>query len=770
MYYRQLMFNGTHISFNEVIDKMEGDEFDFENQKQYEIIKDAIKVKDTFDTEEFSILNSNKNVEVANEANRLFLIENYTVLNKFNRHIRSIHPVIEGTNLTIQFALLSKMYSSPKKAEKILLRLIKLAVRQESIPYIENIIKHNKDDFEVYRIKSSSIMNSIKSNDITLGISGNSNIKLVPSLNILNSIYGELFHKSFVSFDEKSLEIAREKRKYKLDTRSSRIAKGGILSNYKQTIDIDRSSLMLKLITRMPFNFMDDILSSIDRQNIDLHDFIQNLSHRIYDRMDDDKNYHKEVYNFIKRTYKSADFFKYIQYINYSKVRNADNLKNAMLHIHKVENAKNSLTYSNEIESEMFINIKGNNEEIYHTKAEGEISTIGNRTNCCFHAGGAARSLLKPAIESPIAGIITGKLNYSTWFSFVWEIVEYNPERRVFEVNLILDNIEAVKQLDFDSWVMLYKWLENNTNYKKIYLGTVRNDVAYNIFKSRDPIDESEYLRAYPEKAKYRISSSSKLRPQQLINYESNFTRYGTFDDSKNIHTVMENDNNIIKNVKVEIMTRGWQSRIKYMEKYIWADNHDNDFMKIKPNNSPSYVIYNSDDNSLLGYMITRIIKYDVKNDKLLFDYKFKSNITEDTDNYKDVLYIEDIYLPSNSFIGKAMAMVIDNLSSFVKENNIEYSSASTISYSSPFRKRLEKYTKYVEDNRFLNKIVSHTILDLERSIPSKFISKDIIITNNFEDVSNKIKTIGLPLTKIYTHQMNKDGSIISKLSDTETN
>lgn len=436
------------------------------------------------------------------------------------------------------------------------------------------------------------------------------------------------------------------------------------------------------------FNYiqMSNILGFLKEKNYSFHNIVSNLSkfanHNISEENKD--TFREEAYNFLVKILSEFSFNNIvlvIGYINYAKVRNAKTLDDMINHINKIGASKRGIIDSKAVPSCMLIKMPYHDDRVFFSKTADEINTIGSRTHCCFRKGGAAESLLKPALYSPIAGILTGNFNGATWFAFVWEIVEYVPELNTFSISLILDNIESSKTLDQYQFDYLVSKLKELNKYYNIYVGYLRNDIP-----------------TLPE----NIKSTLKDRYRRLVAYEKEFARYGSYDDSAKVYTLFNNTPK--KEIVIKRMDNGDLHRSKYVEDIVWGENSDNEFLTIKTNQSPSYVIGN--DNFIFGYLTTRF-HYRLKETGEIFttkskrDYIIKESEGKITkEDFDKILYFEDIFVPNNIKLMKCLKLIADDLKEYMELHQIKYYSASFNEYSKPFQKRFKDY-EFIHDDRF---------------------------------------------------------------------
>jgi hypothetical protein len=409
---------------------------------------------------------------------------------------------------------------------------------------------------------------------------------------------------------------------------------------------------------------------------VSIHLFVSNLP-KI--RKDDDAD---EVFEFLKRILKFSEesMFEALQFMNYRKVREAKNLKEMNDHILIVKAARMGVTKGKERPAFMPLTRIRTDNITEFTKRSEIIATIGSETLCCFTKNGAAASLLQPAQASPIAGILHGYLQKKRWFSFVWEMVEVTESG--FEKTLILDNIEARGMINDGK--ELWNRLRALKGYSKVYCGTLRNDITF----------------------EDGVTDSTKPKQSNLVGYEHSFSRYGAYDDSKNLYTVVDNPGQ--RELVVTRMDKGDLHRCKYVENHLYGGRADEDFLKIDIGESPSYIIESR--TNIYGYFVTRM-KYYREGDSNYYQFQDlpKSEVSkikkENEEIGKDpmaglqkVLYLEDIFVMGYRKCKASMKYIFEDLIQWSKENGVDAVVANTNANSKYFVKRIkETGFKYIE-------------------------------------------------------------------------
>ena len=427
-------------------------------------------------------------------------------------------------------------------------------------------------------------------------------------------------------------------------------------------------------------------LTYIKNYEIDIHSFLDNITDGEFARLADELE-QQEFFHFLKKLGNKSPtrIPGYIAFFGYKRVRNAKNTLEMDAQIALINQARRGFVSGKTGENELLLERMEGNQLIYFTKEEGEITTIGNRTGCCFTPSGLAKSLLKIARQSNLAGILEGRHGTGSkkadWFSFVWELVEYNEETQTLETALILDNIESMRRISTEDWAKIYKWLLK-TPYNKIYLGTMRNDIDSHIFNSSaDPTDLADW----------HINPTYAARSRQIIYYEKEFNSY-SYDDSRNVYTVIDRTNRAPQNLAVaRVTTMGEFNRVLYAEGLVWGSDSDYSVLrKLKFKQSPTYLTRDSLGN-IYGYLITRLYKYNTETQTMIYD----DNLIVDNDhplasNEELILYFDDVYATRNMSSMKALNSMVEDILVYAQANNIRYVSANFNSYSEKFIKRIE--------------------------------------------------------------------------------
>ena len=490
-----------------------------------------------------------------------------------------------------------------------------------------------------------------------------------------------------------------------------------IVSDFKN-IKINRNMFLI-LFDLFSLREIITFLDLLKSKEIDMHNFINNINlinKKYYDDEDNKKIYSKELYNFLIRIlndYSIEKIDKCLNYINYKKVRNSKNWEEIELYIKYIERSKigmNLVLENKEYPNHMKLGKYNKDDKIFTTKNQKIINNIGIQTNCCFRKNGAADSLLPVAIKSPISSIIVGKINNEkdTWFSFLWELVEYNEDTGLFDINLIFDNVESSSRLGTKYFIDNMNDIFYNKKYKKCYIGNLRNDIDSDFFNETHINNDNELKL---------INDTLKNRYRTLVNFEKNFNSYG-YDDSKKIYTFIEN--NFHNEFILRKCNKGDLHRIKYIESFIYKENSDKEFLTIDVDETPNYIIDN--DFNILGYLCTRYYYKEKNNYNSIYTIKDinklfkKQTLIEDKkefiDNYDKILYIEDLFLLKNRNIIYSLKYIEKDLIKFINENDIKFISASFNNNSKNFLKRIKtkvSYIEFIEDPRFSDNTIIKT-------------------------------------------------------------
>lgn len=410
---------------------------------------------------------------------------------------------------------------------------------------------------------------------------------------------------------------------------------------------------------------------------LDLHDFLINLP-----KIRENDN-PQELFDIILRviSYNKTLATEILPYINYQKIRKAANSNEMLRFISKVVAARNGYTTSLEQAAErMFYgsltelqNFETSEEQTEEQKKLIDIerntcsfskniaiiSSIGRETGCCFRKGGEAGRLLEPAIKSPLAGILHGYIPFR-WFSFVWEMVTYDSDENMFWKNIVLDNVESKGRISMTHWQKIMDIIKS-ANYKNYLCGTLRNDVSF------DTVDMEETVIK---------------RPYALIGYENKFNPI--YDDSKYLYTLHTNANHS-NDVKLRRMNYSDLLRCGYIERIIYGEKSDNEFIKKKNiAETPSFIL--DSDFAIYGYIVTSVRQASDPNLQEII------NVIPAAINLEDkFLYIDDVFCLNYQACKKTFRIIMEKIAQFCKDNNIVKVIASTNKYSDSLLMKLVK-------------------------------------------------------------------------------
>lgn len=503
---------------------------------------------------------------------------------------------------------------------------------------------------------------------------------------------------------------------------------------YTTLLDKSLNKLAI-LLTRPSFKFQIEFLNKCIDKELDIHTTLDSFNKSFYKNLSDPswESIYTKFFNrvFVKSKNSLTNFFPYI---NYKGVYMAKNLLTMESVITKIEEARRGFSTGKIVKSEMLF---GENmpikEEAFFTKEDGEIITIGARTGCCFKTDGAAKSLIPVAKQSPLAGIIEGKFK-ATWFSFVWEIIEFDEITNSIRTSLILDNIESLVILSPSDWDVFMKWL-NKSKYSKVYLGNMRNKIDKFIINN-----------------KFK-SSNTKLRPYPLICYEKNFNSY-FYDDSKYVYTVKDTPRKSENLELHQINTEGELHRLLYAEKIVWGENSDSDVLrKLKYRNSPSFILRDKH-GTIFSYLVTKLYSTKDEGETVIYDDSF--NYRHLKEDEEIVLYLDDVFATNNRASKRSLLIMQNQILEFIKENNIKYVSASLNEYSRPFINRiLDSGLKFISDTRFSEE--TRLIPSLEPKV-SKLVSDRA-----------KISKIGFTIKKLFPETEVDENQLVDGNQDLST-
>lgn len=276
-------------------------------------------------------------------------------------------------------------------------------------------------------------------------------------------------------------------------------------------------------------------------KDVSMHNILSNMPTKIA---------HPDLwFDFVMKSldYSENECFKCLQKSNYMRVLTAPNKEKILGQILFLETKAIMQEFDGIIEEPHMLctGLKTDDGFFRFTKDPGDVSTIGNRTMCCFRKGGAAEKLVKIALRSPIAATIEGKggtKGRDTWFSYVWEMITHDEKNCCYDISLIFDNIEATATLSMDEFRRMIKIVKDEDIYHGMYCGDTRNDISI-------PSD---------------IKDTRHKKPTTLVFFENELASYQHYDDSRNIYTMFErehDDKDVIKK-KIDI---GELNRIAYI-------------------------------------------------------------------------------------------------------------------------------------------------------------------------------------------------------------
>ena len=158
----------------------------------------------------------------------------------------------------------------------------------------------------------------------------------------------------------------------------------------------------------------------------------------------------------------------------------------------------------------------------------------------------------------------------------------------------------------------------------------------------------------------------------------------------------------VIKRVSSD---RELASLVKIQEA-LWSEDYWDDEMKmIDYNLSPSYSISSGAVNTIFGYLVSRLVPVDIEGyhekvcEEIYMQGKNDLNKYKEDSNYGISITFDDLFIVNNIRVLKACKRISYEILNFIKDNNIEYSSANTNIYSRKLvKKLLYDNTKYIED------------------------------------------------------------------------
>lgn len=281
-----------------------------------------------------------------------------------------------------------------------------------------------------------------------------------------------------------------------------------LISTNKINIFLDKSVPFVKKI---------EVINLLAEKQISCHNFFSNVPANIlYPEL-----WFKLIFRVLNYSMDTNTIYRILMFSNYKRVLTAKNKDELIKEVEFLET--NRSLYSNDdsasVSHMLLTNIPDDNDFLSFSKNTSIITSIGKDTLCCFRKNGVGEPLMFIALKSPIAAIIWGiEDTNNKWFSYTWEMLEYNEEKNVFEIQLILDNIEAQRMLSVDSFYRIKRDLKEYNKYNKVYLGYCRNDIEI----PRDVIN------------------TKKTKLYTIPFYGKEVRKYQTYDDSKYIYTVLD--------------------------------------------------------------------------------------------------------------------------------------------------------------------------------------------------------------------------------------
>lgn len=377
--------------------------------------------------------------------------------------------------------------------------------------------------------------------------------------------------------------------------------------------------------------------------------------------------------------------------INARRAANISNIKNSNKSVAKfVESTQHPIIskYMKKIETngKNYLNNRFT-KEIFFSKNPIFCSTLGEATGCCYRLGGIGAADLITSVSNPIAGNIIS-YDTATWFSFVWEFVLYNEELKAFEINLVLDNIESLKPVDFQKKIMdllIKEYIAKNNIYSKVFLGTMRNDLTNFNFSNFETI----------------------FKPIKLSGYNKN----NPYDDSKNMYHIYTNKIDS-KNFKISILNMEIDDiyRCNNIENRIYS-SPDTDFLKYATYYEKDISFVWRNEQVIFGYFYAgRMIRHMVEKINYMNDFNKDISINYNDDETKKYLRkvndinnklieidlrktisIYDFFLINHRSLILSLNYVFKALEEYIKKNEITAIEANYNEYSKPFLKRIEK-------------------------------------------------------------------------------
>lgn len=390
-----------------------------------------------------------------------------------------------------------------------------------------------------------------------------------------------------------------------------------------------------------------------------------------------------EFLKFINRIskYEKSSFFTVLKYCNYKRIRTGVFNKNKaeiMLMTEKISDVdrlralQNDSTAGKTKAKYISFNKKRANHTYFNSysikgltciKNRAEADFWGKETLCCLKKGGASEALLDVIESSPLAVELVGTVNDKKVAIFAWDMLQIDKENAY--KTLILDNIESNKKLTEKETQWLLDEISNQYGYKRIFLGTQRNDCKV------------------PEFIELKSRVKRQFIPSGYLELYSNSAWAGA--DSATMYSVKEKEDDI--DFKLRKMDITDLHTIKYLEDYLY-DGIDEDLLWNVDLTTPCYVVDSS--THTLGYFLTRY-KYFKKGKGRKQDDEVKTKKGRNSEDVEKVFYIEDLVLTNYRGVKLSLKHIVEDLISWLKKNKIKEVLVNPNKDSKGLLKRLEK-------------------------------------------------------------------------------
>lgn len=370
------------------------------------------------------------------------------------------------------------------------------------------------------------------------------------------------------------------------------------------------------------------ILDICESRGMPLHDIMVNLPYVVNRKYYDNKGYVLESYkDEVLKLFENNDkvsldkLSKLLQFINYKVIREnklpnwTEKNRYISLVCFAKESKNNKFLRNTVIRKGELAGIKDKElyeHEIHFSDDVIDIINIGSQTGCCFKPDGMAKSLVKACLTSDIAAILKGRISNKPWFSFIWEMGVV--EEGLLKTHLVMDNVEmmggVISEESFNKHII--KYLIENTSYEKVYVGSRYNDVERSTFPT-----------------------STTKRPHRLIGHSRNFKDYSTYDDSSELHTILDRsfpeDNEYNLEVK-KLESRADKQRAMYLVVAECKEHEDSiNVRKI----DEWEVIVNSDESNMIFDTKNFCIRLYDENGEILKEYRRKNK--RDIEAYNNI-------------------------------------------------------------------------------------------------------------------------------------